>query len=212
MKTFLTAHISCTAPLVLLAWATAGSAPALAAPPPPAAPSPAASVQGGASDTPRVGRNLIAAAEKNLDNRFTRLWDDNPFVVLGPTRGVYLDGFGGVFTAEVNLVAGPVVGIMTPPRTLAEIARHKKKKSERIPELKKALQLALAELAASPEMAAVPPDEQIVLVAFLSHYPWEDLTGLPAQITMQGSKQKLVEALRAGGGPNIEAAIRAAQL
>jgi hypothetical protein len=188
-----------TVPFLLLALAAAGSAPAVAETP-----------QASASEAPRVGRNMIANAEKNIDNRFTRLWDDNPFVVLGPTRGVYLEGYGAVFTAEVNLVAGPVLGIMTPPRTLADIARHKQRKIERIPDLKKALQQALAELAASPDMAAVPPDQQIVLVAFLSHYPWEDLSGLPAQIMMQGAKQKLTEALHTGGA-GLAAAIQSAQ-
>ena len=132
-----------------------------------------------ASDAPRVPRNTLAAAEKSLDNRFTKLWSDNPFVVLGPTRGVYLEGYGAVFTAEVNLVAGPAIGIMMPPMTKQDIAQHKQKKIARIPELKKALAKALADTAASPDMAAVPPDEQIVLVAFLSHFPWEDLNGLP---------------------------------
>ncbi len=60
-----------------------------------------------ASDAPRVPRTTLAAAEKSLDNRFAGLWSDNPFVMLGPTRGVYLEGYGAVFTAEVNLVAGP---------------------------------------------------------------------------------------------------------
>ena len=196
-------------PFLLLALAAAGSAPAMAAPP--LAPAPALMpAQASASDTPRVGRSMIAAAEKNIDNRFTRLWDDNPFVVLGPTRGVYLEGYGAVFTAEINLVAGPVLGIMTPPRTLDDISKHKQKKVARLPELRKALQQALAELAASPEMAAVPPDQQIVMVAFLSHYPWEDLAGLPAEIMMQGPKQKLTEALHAGGA-SLAAAIQAAQ-
>jgi hypothetical protein len=185
-------------PFLLLALAAAGSAPAVA------------QSQGSASETPRVGRNMIANAEKSIDNRFTRLWDDNAFVVLGPTRGVYLEGYGAVFTVEVNLVAGPIIGIMTPPRTKDDIAQHKQKKIARVPELKKALQQALADLSASPEMAAVPPDQQIVLVAFLSHYPWEDLSGLPAEIMMQGTKQKLTEALHAGGA-SLAAAIQAAQ-
>jgi hypothetical protein len=59
-------------------------------------------------------------------------------------------------------------------------------------------------------MAAVPPDEQIVLVAFLSHFPWEDLTGVPAQIMMQGSKKKLTDAQREGGA-SLEASIQAVQ-
>ena len=68
-----------------------------------------------ASDLPRVPRNTLAATEKKLDNSFTKLWSDNPFVVLGPTRGVYLEAYGAVFTAEINLVAGPPIGIMMPP-------------------------------------------------------------------------------------------------
>lgn len=163
-----------------------------------------------ASDAPRVPRNTLAATERKLDNSFTKLWSDNPFVVLGPTRGVYLEGYGAVFTAEVNLVAGPVLGIMTPPMTKQDIAKHKQKKIARIPELKKALAKALADVAVSPEMATVPPDEQIVLVAFLSHFPWEDLDGLPAQIMMQGSKKQLMDAQHQGGAA-LESAIHAVQ-
>jgi hypothetical protein len=163
-----------------------------------------------ASDAPRVPRNTLAATEKKLDNSFTKLWSDNPFVVLGPTRGVYLEGYGAVFTAEVNLVAGPVLGIMTPPMTKQDIAQHKQKKIARIPELRKALAKALADVAVSPEMATVPPEEQIVLVAFLSHFPWEDLDGLPAQIMMQGSKKQLMDAQHQGGAA-LESAIHAVQ-
>ncbi len=163
-----------------------------------------------ASDTPRVPRTTLAAAEKSLDTRFAGLWSDNPFIMLGPTRGIYLEGYGTVFTAEVNLVAGPQIGILTPSMTKQSIAEHRQKKIARIPELKKAMLKALADTAASPEMAAVPPDEQIVLVAFLSHFPWEDISGLPTQIMMQGSKKKLMEAQREGGAA-LEASIQAVQ-
>jgi hypothetical protein len=163
-----------------------------------------------ASDAPRVPRTTLAAAEKSLDNRFAGLWSDNPFIMLGPTRGIYLEGYGTVFTAEVNLVAGPQIGILTPSMTKQSIAQHRQKKIDRIPELKKAMAKALADTAASPEMAAVPPDEQIVLVAFLSHFPWEDLSGIPTQIMMQGSKKKLLEA-QSKGGAALEASIQAVQ-
>jgi hypothetical protein len=163
-----------------------------------------------ASDAPRVPRTTLAAAEKNLDNRFAGLWNDNPFIMLGPTRGVYLEGYGAVFTAEVNLVAGPQITIIMQSPTKQSIAEHRQKKIARIPELKKAMAKALADTAASPEMAAVPLDEQIVLVAFLSHFPWEDLSGLPSQIMMQGSKRKLMEA-QSKGGAAVEASIQAVQ-
>ena len=163
-----------------------------------------------ASDAPRVPRTTLAAAEKNLDNRFAGLWNDNPFIMLGPTRGVYLEGYGAVFTAEVNLVAGPQITIIMQQPTRQSIAEHRQKKLARIPELKKAMEKALADTAASPAMAAVPPDEQIVLVAFLSHFPWEDLTGVPSQIMMQGSKKKLMDAQREGGAA-LQASIQAVQ-
>lgn len=163
-----------------------------------------------ASDAPRVPRTTLAAAEKSLDNRFAGLWNDNPFIMLGPTRGVYLEGYGAVFTAEVNLVAGPQISILMQSATKQSIADHRQKKLARIPELRKAMAKALADTAASPEMAAVPPDEQIVLVAFLSHFPWEDLTGVPSQIMMQGSKKKLMDAQREGGAA-LEASIQAVQ-
>lgn len=163
-----------------------------------------------ASDAPRVARSPIAIAEKNLDNRFTRLWDDNPVALLGPSRGVYLEGYGIVFTAELNPIAGPPMTLFNVAPTKDYVARQRQTKIDRIPVLKKELQKALVDIAASKEMAAVPVDEQIVLVAFLSHYPWEDLSGMPAQIVMQGSKKKLMEA-KSDGGASLGAAIRAVQ-
>src|SRR6202030_4506506 len=92
-----------------------------------------------ASDAPRVPRTTLAAAEKSLDNRFAGLWSDNPFIMLGPTRGVYLAGYGAVFTAEVDLVAGPQIGILMQSPTKQSIAQHRQKKLDRLPELKKTM-------------------------------------------------------------------------
>jgi hypothetical protein len=157
-----------------------------------------------AGDPPRVGRTVLSAMEKSLDDRVTRLWDDNPFVLLGPTRGIYLDGYGVVFTAEVNLATGPTM-LMHPQLTKEEIERHRQKKLERLPQLMRAMRQAL--LASAASMDNVPAEEQIVIVTFLSRYPWEDATGLPVQITMQAQRKKLIEAQRAGGAAALEAAI-----
>jgi len=161
----------------------------------------------GAGDKPRVERKTLVAMEKSLDERVTRLWDDNPFLLLGPTRGVYLDGYGVVFTTEVNLVAAVGITPFHPSYSKPEIDRHRAKKLERIPQLKSALRDALVASAAS--LDTVPPDEQIVIVAFITRYPWEDGTGVPAQITVQAPKRKLLEAQRAGA--NLEAMIRVSE-
>jgi hypothetical protein len=157
-----------------------------------------------AVDSPRVNRGMIVAMEKSLDNRVARLWDDDPFVLLGPARGVYLEGYGAVFTAEINLATGPTM-MMQMELSKDEIERHRQKKIKRVPELVAAMRLALVASAAS--LDPVPQDEQIVIVAFLSRYPWEDVSGLPAQITMQAQKKKLLDAQRAGG-TGLESAIR----
>jgi len=157
-----------------------------------------------AEDLPRVNRSMIVTMEKSLDSRVVQLWDDDPFVLLGPTRGVYLEGYGAVFTTEVNLATGPTM-MMQLQLSKDEIERHRQKKIKRVPELIAAMRQALVASAAS--LDPVPADEHIVVVAFLSRYPWEDVSGLPVQITMQAQKKKLLDAQRSGGA-GLEAAIR----
>jgi hypothetical protein len=148
-----------------------------------------------AADSPRVNRGLLAPVEKSLDDRFARLWPDNPLALLGSTRGVYLEGYGVVLTAEVNMVIGGT-SLMQPRWTDKDKEMHHKKKLERLPQLRTAMKQALAASAAS--LDPVAPTEQIVLSVFLSRYPWEDATGIPAQVTMQAPKAKLLEAQRTG--------------
>jgi hypothetical protein len=157
-----------------------------------------------AATAPRVSRGTLAAMEKSLDERIVKLWSDNPYLLLGTTRGVYLEGYGAVFTAEVNLMANPS-SLMHAALSKDEIAAYHKKKLERVPVLKKALRDALVSTASS--LDTVPPEDQVIIVAFLDHYPWEDLSGLPAQLTFQGQKKKLLEAQGAGGA-GLDAVIR----
>lgn len=160
-----------------------------------------------AATTPRVSRATLTAMEKSLDGRISRLWQDNPFLLLGTTRGVYLDGYGAVFTAEINLVANPI-SLMQATLTKEDIAKHRQKKLERIPILKKALSDALVSTAAS--LDTVPLDESITIVAFLPHYSWEDISGVPAQIMVQGQKKKVLEAQHAGAAA-LEAAVHVSE-
>jgi hypothetical protein len=155
-------------------------------------------------DKPRVPRSSLAAMEKSLDQKVLGLWPDNPFALLGTTRGVYLEGFGAVFTAEVNLATGPTImgGLSVKPE---QIVALREKKLARLPEVKKALQQVMMNAAAS--LDGVAPEEQIVLAIFLYRYHWEDATGLPLQLQMIGQKKKLVDALRANGA-GVDSVIR----
>ena len=153
---------------------------------------PAGAAPAGTNDSPRVTRPMLVDMEKSLDNRVARLSQDNPFVLLGPTRGIYLDGYGAVFTAEINLVSSSGALLMFRPQlTKEEVEQHRQRKLARLPQLKQALRQALLDSAAS--LDTVPAQEQIVVVALLSKYPWEDTTGVPQQIMMQASKKNLLD-------------------
>ena len=153
-----------------------------------------------AAASPRVSRTSLRAMEKSLDERISALWTDVPYLLIGPTRGVYLDGFGAVFTAEVNLVANPT-SLMHAKADKSDVVRARQLKLERIPLLKKALRDALVSTAAS--LDTVPNEEQIAIVAFIDHYPGEDVTGMPAQVMVQAQKGKLLEAQRAGTADSV---------
>jgi hypothetical protein len=158
-----------------------------------------------ASDAPRVSRDQLVAVEKSLDSRYAKLWDDNQIAVLGPTRGIYLEGYGAVMTSEVDLVAGPTLLFMRGPLNKDEVEKFRQKKIGRVPDLRRAVRQALIDSAAS--LDNVPAEEQIVVVAMLSKYPWEDFKGLPHQIMMQAQKKKLLDAQRSGGA-GLDQAIR----
>ena len=150
---------------------------------------------GAVAQTP-VARPAIAAMEKGLDAELIGLWPNDPFLLLGPTRGVYLDGYGAVFTAELNLVVGPVITPMNPIPTKEMIAHQRERKLERLPKLREAMRTILANTASS--LDTLPPDQQVVFAVTLLRYHWEDTTGMPAHIMMQGRRSDLLEARKAG--------------
>ncbi len=148
-----------------------------------------------AASQPRVSGNVLKAVELSLDDRIKSLWPDNPFPIIRPTRGLYLDGYGAVFTADVSPVLS-TTSMMHPTVTKDEVVRAHKIRGERLAQLKKAMPLAVADVAASLE--TVPADDQVTLVVYLAYHDWEDVSGMPAQMTFRGKKKALVDAKKAG--------------
>jgi hypothetical protein len=148
-----------------------------------------------AADTPRVSGNVLKAVELNLDDRLKSLWPENPFSIIRLTRGLYLDGYGAVFTVDVSPVLS-TTSMMHPTVTKDEVAKAHKVRGERIAQLKQAMRLVVADAAAS--LDPVPPDDQVTLVVYLAYHDWEDVSGMPGQMTFRGKKKALVDAKRAG--------------
>ena len=104
--------------------------------------------------------------EKSLDERIQRLWDDTPLSVAGSTRGVYLEGYGAVFTAEVNLVSNPV-SLMNTGLT-RKTSRECAKEAGPASAAEESLRDSMVSMAAS--LDTVPGEEQIAIVAFIDHF------------------------------------------
>lgn len=128
----------------------------------------------------KPSRASLVAAEKQFDAMVQKQWTDDPFVLLGNTRAIYVDGYGVVLTAEINLSTGPTVSPFSPTISKESIAKHRDKKLERLPQLKELIKKG-TETARTwfPELAAT--DNLVVGVTVLK-YPWEDATGMPSQL------------------------------
>jgi hypothetical protein len=162
-----------------------------------------AAICAAAATTTRVSRNVLKAVEVSLDERIKGLWPDNPFSLIGNnTRGLYLDGYGAVFTVDVSPVLS-LTSLMHPSVTKEEVVKAHKERIERIAQLKQVMRLAVADAAAS--LDPVPADDQITMVVYLAYHQWEDISGTPAQLTFQGKKKALLEARRAGGAALTQA-------
>lgn len=140
---------------------------------------------------PQVTRAAMAAVEKNFDQRLEKEVLESPFLLLGMTRGVYLEGLGAVFTAEVNLASGPSISPFSPNITKDAIDKVRLKKLERLPALKNAMRQMLISTAGS--LDTVPVEERLVVGVTLFHFSWEESSGLPAQILMQAPRKTLLE-------------------
>ena len=137
-----------------------------------------------------VKRAALIPMERNFDAVVERLKVDDPYVLLGNTRGVYLGGFGAVFTAEVNLVNSPVISPFRQTISKEDVARVRVKKLQRLPLLKQAMQRMMKTMADG--LGNMPDNEQVVLGVSLFYYSWEDTAGLPGQVVMRATRQQIL--------------------
>lgn len=140
-----------------------------------------------------VNRVLVASVELAMNKRIEALWPGEPYLLLGHTHGVYLEGYGCVFTSRVNLAEGPGVSPFRPQIADADKAALRKKKLERLPALRGAMHDMM--IGAAGVMDPLPAQEKIVLSVLLFHMPHEDTRELPTQIVMESTRQNLQQAL-----------------
>lgn len=147
-----------------------------------------------AAEPPPVPLIKIVNTEKLISTQLAAMYPEEPWFLIGPARGVYLNGFGVVFTAEINLATGPSLSPFKQTISKEEIAHHREKKEARLPVLRARLYEIVGQMANYLE--TLPPAEEFVLVVTLLKYPWEDSAGMPSQIILRVPRAKLVEAHR----------------
>ena len=158
----------------------------------------AAAIARSAEPTP-IPRAKVANTEKLVSTQLAAVVPDEPWFLLGLARGVYLEGTGVVFQAEVNLATGPSLSPFKTTITKDEIARHRVKKEGRLPLLRTRMYSIMQVMAGSLEM--LPSKEEYVFAVTLLKYPWEDTPNMPTQIVMRAQRAKLMEAQRENAKP-----------
>src|SRR5437868_758669 len=96
----------------------------------------------------KIAQGTFTGLEKYFNQRVETLFGaDDPADLLGNTRGVYLDGYGAVFTTEASLVVTPAPNPFRPPisKELADGVR--KRKTDRLPILKAAMKDMMRKMA-----------------------------------------------------------------
>jgi hypothetical protein len=126
--------------------------------------------------------------ERDFDNRLDKIGDANtPIDMLGATRGVYLDGYGAVFTTELSLMRAPSITPFHSSISPQEVASVHQKKLDRLPVLRNTLKEMVK--AAARSLFLVPDNQQIVVAVRLDYLQWEKTDGLPGLILMRADRK-----------------------
>jgi tetrahydromethanopterin S-methyltransferase subunit B len=129
----------------------------------------------------------IAKLEAGFEDSIKTLDPKDPFVLLGACSGIYVKGYGVVFTTPLDLISTPRVTPFAQVISKAQADRVRESKIAHLPLLKDALRNSLLEAART--LTSLPENETIVVAARLFYLDWENRTNLPSQIVLRATRQ-----------------------
>jgi hypothetical protein len=139
-----------------------------------------------------ISQEMLRNLEKVFDGRLDAMDSKDPldWWGRGGTRGLYIEGFGTVFTTELSLIVTPPITPFRP--TISDELKlqvHQRKLAHLQPleDLMKDLMKISART-----LAPLPDDQKIMFAVRLRYLPWEDTKDLPAQITMTADKKSAI--------------------
>ena len=115
----------------------------------------------------------------------------HPFSILQPAKGVYLEGFGVVFSVEANLYPMRFISPFSPaPYSEKELKEAREQKPLRMKKAEEMVEELLRDH--GPGLSFLRPDENVA-VAIHVFNPGE-LSDLPSQVVIQTKRQTLIDA------------------
>jgi hypothetical protein len=135
-------------------------------------------------------RDSLETAEQALSDRLRTNEALSTMYVLWKPRGAYLEGYGAVFTIELNLAPMANVSPFQKAYNDEQKGQLNIRKRQRLEDLTEQAREMLVE--AAKQLSVVPENEKVALAVTLFHYNWEDLTDLPAQIVVQAPRSALL--------------------
>jgi hypothetical protein len=147
----------------------------------------------------RISLATLAEMSRGFDRDFQMAAPADPIDVLGRTRGIYLEGFGAVFTTELDSILTPRLSPFRPNISEPEKTQVRQRKLARLPAVERLMKAMLQ--TAAKELTAVPEDQQIVVAVKFLYLPYEDTSGLPGQMVVKAARGAIL------GGGQIEATV-----
>ena len=141
-------------------------------------------------ERPRVARQTMSELEKHFDGQLARIGGTDPIDLLGMTRGIYLEGYGAVFTAEISLIVTPSITPFRPVITDKVKEDVHQRKLDHLRLVEQAMREMVRSTAitfngAGEKAGVLPPGAELVLAVRLLYLPWENTIGLPGQVIMK---------------------------
>lgn len=139
----------------------------------------------------QIPQGMLRNLERTFDERLVAMDSKDPLDLLGGTRGLYVEGFGTVFTTELSLVVSPGISPFRPeiPDTL--IKQVHQRKVGHLPQLEDLMKDLMKVSALT--LVPLPNDQKITYAVRLRYLSYEDTTGLPAQIVMTADKKSATQ-------------------
>lgn len=158
-----------------------------------------------AAESP-VSLASLSAMEGTI-NRTLSAGAADPYELLVNARGTYLNGYGTLFTFELDLINAGAFNPnpFKPKVTPQETAMTHDRKVKNLAILKDSMRTLM--MNASGTLEGMPSNERVSMEAILFYYSWENSRDLPRRVLMSAEKQKLLDAKAAHAGPQELAAI-----